>query len=79
MHDSISAELAGTPAAAVITDRFTSIVKLMASARGIPDYPYAVISHPVSLDDQRSLRAKADEALDQCVKLLTTAQDDQAS
>ena len=56
----------------MITDRFTSIVNLMANARGMADYPYAVIDHPVSLDDPGSLEAKAREALDQCVALLTT-------
>lgn len=56
----------------MITDRFTSIVNLMAKARGMADYPYAVIAHPVSLDDPAALRQKADEALDQCVRLLVT-------
>ncbi len=72
MHDSITAELAGVPAVAILTDRFTSIGDLLAEARGFPGYRYAVIAHPVSLDDADALRVKADEALRQCLELLTS-------
>ena len=70
MHDAISAELAGTPAAAVMTDRFTETARLMAAVCGLPGYRFAVVPHPISSDDDAALRAKAADAVRQCVELL---------
>ena len=71
MHDAISAEQAGIPAAAIITDRFQQTARAVANAYGMHDYPFAVIAHPISSDTATSLRAKAEEAVQQCVALLT--------
>jgi hypothetical protein len=56
---------------AVITDRFADSVKQIAALSGQPDYPYAVIAHPIADNDARTLRAKAEQVVTQLVALLT--------
>jgi hypothetical protein len=67
----MSAERAGVPAVAVITDTFVATAHLMAEVGGVPDYRFAVIGHPVSSDGPDDLRRKAAETVRQAVSLLT--------
>ena len=55
-----------------MTDRFVHTAELMAEVCGLPDYRFAVIAHPISSNDDAELRAKAGEAVRQCVELLRT-------
>jgi len=55
-----------------MTDRFARTAALMAEVCGLPDYRFAVIPHPISSNDDAALRAKAAEAVRQCVELLRT-------
>ena len=71
MHDAITAEKAGIPAAAVLTDAFVATGEALARACGMPGYPYAVIAHPIAPDDDEALRRKAGAAVRRCVELLT--------
>jgi len=71
LHDAIMAEQAGTPAAAIMTDRFAASALIMAETLGLPGYPFALIPHPISSDGEVELRAKAQAAVEQCVKILT--------
>jgi hypothetical protein len=70
LHDAISAEKAGIPATAIITDRFKETAQMMAKVSGMPDYPFVVIAHPISNNTEAVLRTKAEEAVRQCVKIL---------
>ncbi len=54
----------------MITDRFIQTARVMAQVSGLPDYPFAVIAHPISHNDDALLRAKAEEAVRQCVPIL---------
>jgi len=67
----MSAERLGIPAAAVITDRFEVSARAMAEANGRPDYPFAVIAHPIAGNSDEELRVKAEVAVAQLVPLLT--------
>ena len=71
MHDSIEAERLGIPAVAIITDRFERSAHIVAELNGLPGYPFALIAHPVSNDDDSALRSKAEIAVKQIVPLLT--------
>jgi hypothetical protein len=71
LHDAVTAELAGTPAVAVITDRFTATADLMAEMLGLPGYRYAVVAHPFASDTREQLQRKAEEAVRQACDLLT--------
>jgi hypothetical protein len=70
LHDAISAEKAGVPATAIITDRFEQTARVMAQVSGMPDYPFVVIPHPISNNSEAILRAKAEEATRRCVEIL---------
>jgi len=74
LHDAVTAELAGTPAVAVITDAFVMMADVMAETCGIPGYRYAIIAHPVSSNSQNELRKKAQEVVHQSLELLTLDQ-----
>lgn len=71
MHDAILIEQTGIAATAIITDRFVQTVQAMAQASGRPGFPFAVIPHPISHNDDPALRAKAALAVQQCVAILT--------
>ena len=51
--------MAQTPAVAVMTTRFVSAAELMARVLGLPDYPFAVIDHPVSSASDEELEQRA--------------------
>jgi sugar/nucleoside kinase (ribokinase family) len=70
VHDAIAAEKAGITATAIITDRFVPTAQAMAQVAGMPEFPFAVIPHPISNNDDAALRAKAVEAVQQCVAIL---------
>jgi len=70
VHDAISAEKLGIPAAGVITDRFTSSARVMADFAGLPGYPVVSIPHPISNNTDDEMRAKAEEAARQVVAIL---------
>jgi hypothetical protein len=59
LHDSIMAERLGVPAVGVMTTRFVTAAKLMAKVLGMPDYPFAVIEHPISNAGDAGLEARA--------------------
>ncbi len=71
MHDAIVVAQAGTAATAIITDRFVQTARAMAQVAGVPDFPFAVIPHPIAHNDDATLRSKATEAIRQCVAILT--------
>lgn len=55
---------------AVITDRFAESVRNIAAVNGLPDYPFAIIAHPIANNDAETLRAKAEQVAEQLVRLL---------
>lgn len=59
------------PAVAIITDRFVPSARAMAELNGIPDYPFAVIAHPIADNDDPALAAKAEQVLAQLLPMLT--------
>jgi hypothetical protein len=70
LHDAIVAEKTGIPATAIITDRFVQTAQAMAQVSGMPEFPFAVIPHPISNNNTAVLRAKAEDAVQQCVAIL---------
>lgn len=67
----MEAERLGIPAVGIMTDRFVVTARLVGQLNGLPDYPFAVIAHPVANNDDAALRAKARAAVDQIVPMLT--------
>ena len=54
-----------------MTDRFAVTAREVAAIQGLPEYPFAVIDHPIAGDSDDDLRAKAERALASIVSLLT--------
>ncbi len=70
MHDGIEIERRGKPAAVVCSDRFVVTAKAQAETCGSPDYPFAVVEHPIGRLPDEVLRERVAAALPQVVKLL---------
>jgi len=70
LHDAVTAEKAGLTATAIITDRFVQTAQAMAQVSGRPEFPFAVIAHPIANNDDATLRKKATEVVQQCVAIL---------
>jgi hypothetical protein len=56
----------------LITDRFAVSAREIAAIEGLPEYPFAVIPHPIAGNSDDELRAKAEQTLATVVSLLTT-------
>jgi hypothetical protein len=54
-----------------MTDRFEQTARGVADLNGLPDYPFAVIAHPIANDSDDDLRAKAEDVVQKLVALLT--------
>lgn len=52
-----------------MTTRFVSAAELMARVLGLPDYPFAVIDHPVSSASDEELEQRARVVLDTIANL----------
>jgi hypothetical protein len=74
LHDAIQSERLGIPAVAIMTDRFDRSAEVVAQLNGLPGYPFVSIAHPVANNDDATLRAKAEAAVERVVPLLTQRQ-----
>ena len=70
MHDGITFERKGIPAAVICTEPFVSSADAMAKLGGIPDYPYAVLPHPLGSLDDAGIRARAIQAAPDVLRIL---------
>ena len=70
MLDAISFEKRGIPAAAIITEPFIATAEAMARLAGMPEYPVAVIPHPVGSLSRDEVTARADAIAERIVELL---------
>jgi len=61
------------PTAVVCTNPFISSGKAMAVAHGFPEYPFAVMPHPINATPYDVLDQWAEETLPEVVRLLTAA------
>jgi len=55
-----------------MTERFERSARVVAQVNGLPDYPFAIIGHPIANDSDAALRLKAEAAVERIVPLLTT-------
>lgn len=54
-----------------MTDRFLVSAREIAAIEGLPEYPFAVIEHPIAGNPSEELYEKADRALASILSLLT--------
>ncbi len=67
MYDSIEFEKLGVPAIAICTEPFESGARAMTVLGGIPDYPLALIQHPIGSLTPEQIRERALEAAPQVI------------
>jgi hypothetical protein len=70
LHDAITAERLGVPAAGVMTTSFETAARLMSRVLGMPEYAFCVIAHPVSSASDAALAAQARATLVDVPRLL---------
>ena len=70
MHDGITFERKGVPAAVICTEPFISSADAMAKLGGIPDYPYAVLPHPLGSLDDAGIRERASQVAPDVLRIL---------
>ena len=70
MHDAITVEKAGKPAVFISTEPFIPTAKSIAKIRGITDYPFAVVTHPIGSLDSEGVMARARQALPRVMEIL---------
>jgi len=58
------------PTACICTHLFEPTVKAIARLQGVPDYPYAMVAHPIGRATDEELQAKARSVADQVYELL---------
>ena len=70
MHDAIEFENRGVPAAVICTDPFVSSAKAMSSIKGIADFPFVVVPHPLGSLAPEDLRQVAMRAAPDVLRIL---------
>jgi hypothetical protein len=71
VHDGIEIEKRGIPAVAICTEAFLPGLEALAQMRGMPDYRFAVVPHPLGVLFDDELRQRAELAAPQVVEIVT--------
>ncbi len=70
MHDGITIARRGLAAGVICTKPFLPTGRAMARALGEPDYPFAMVDHPIGSLTPEQLRERAADAVQQLLPLL---------
>jgi hypothetical protein len=73
VHDAARLEARGIPTAVVGTEPFLDEALEQARLLGLPNYPVALVAHPVQLLTEAELEALADEAFPRIEELLVAS------
>lgn len=73
LHDGISFEQYGKPALVVCTRPFEATAKNTASVLGLPDYPFALVDHPIGSSTPAEITERALSAYRQGMAILSGA------
>jgi len=68
--DGILLERRGVPTAAICTELFVPNGKAIAEAHGAPDYPFALVPHPLASASPTELAREAKQVLPEVLRLL---------
>ena len=74
MHDGISFEKKGVPAAVICTEPFVTSAIAMSKIGGIPDFPFVVVPHPLGSLNEDELIKVAEKAAEDVVGILLSGQ-----
>lgn len=70
MHDGIELEKLGIPGVGIATEAFKPGLDQLASMRGMPNYPYAIVPHPIGVLPPDELRDRARLAAPQVAEIV---------
>jgi hypothetical protein len=70
VHDGIELEKLGIPGVAIATDVFKPGLDQLAEMRGMPNYPYAIVPHPIGVLEDDQLRERARQAAPQVADIV---------
>ena len=70
MHDGIIYEQFGKPAVVLCTKPFEVTAKNIARIMGLPDYPFALLQHPLGSCSEDELGGRAADAYQQARRIL---------
>lgn len=70
MHDGITFEQTGKPALVLCTAPFEPTSKMIAKTLGLPDFPFALLDHPIGSSNQEQLQHRAQDAYRQGLPIL---------
>ena len=59
MHDGITLERQGIPAATIITSVFVNTARAYTRLMGVPNFPYLVCQHPITTANADGLQERA--------------------
>lgn len=74
VHDGIEIEKRGIPAVAICTEAFRPGLDALARMRGMPDYRYVIVPHPLGVLFDEELHGRAELAAPQVFEIVTGAQ-----
>jgi hypothetical protein len=60
----------GKPAAVLITEPFIPTARAIAEIRALPEYPFAVLKHPIGSLNDDEVRQRAKEAVPRIIEIL---------
>ena len=70
MHDGITFEQTGKPALVLCTTPFEPTSKMIAKTLGLPNFPFALLDHPIGSASHEQLQQRAEEAHRQGLAIL---------
>ena len=73
IHNAIELEKRGLATAAICSSNFESLVETTAEAKGFPNFARVTIPHPIAEKDAGVIRKKADDAIEELLRLITKA------
>lgn len=71
IHDGIETERRGVPCVAIATDAFRPGLDALTSMRGMPDYRFAIVPHPLGVLFDDELQERAELAAPKVAAILT--------
>lgn len=71
VHDGVELERLGVPAVAVCTEAFRIGLDTLTKMRGMPDYRFAIVPHPLGVLFDDELQQRAELAAPQIIQIVT--------
>ena len=65
MHDGIELEKRGIPSVSIASEPFRPGLDILCEMRGMPNYRFAIVEHPIGSASEEGLRKRARDAADQ--------------